>query len=133
MHAAIRPKRLLIISHCPQPLGPTSYPAHLHASSIEASQVMFTWSELKCSDRRGPITGYVVKFYNQTEHTIVNVDGAKSTSFTAYHFQPNTLRQYGLSVAAVNTVGSSDFSPPVWVNTPRRICGWLQDLTISSP
>ena len=74
----------------------------------------------------GSITGYVVKFYNGTEYKAEEVEGELSTSYTAYNLQPNTRRRYGLSVAAVNTFGCGDFSPPVWVNTPPKIFGILE-------
>ena len=87
---------------------PSGWPNLLQISIVNSTANNLTWSEINCSQRNGPITGYTVMIsnssvtynLNSTERYIILNDLVFGTV-------------YNISVAAVNSVGRGPFSDPM--------------------
>ena len=71
------------------------------------------WGKVPCSDQRGPITGYRLKYHNGT--AIANTSGEGSRHYVLTGLTPFT--NYSVQVAAVNDGGTGPYSTPLTVKT----------------
>ena len=87
---------------------PSGWPISLQVSPVNSTANRIVWSEVNCSQRNGPITGYTVMIsntsitynLNSTERYIILNDLVFGTV-------------YNISVAAVNSVGIGPFGNPM--------------------
>ena len=87
----------------------------VNASSVQgSSSIIVSWGEVPCQQRNGEIIGYAVKYsrWRQTQEMIVMVAGQATT----IHYL-ESLTEYSIMVAAVNSNGTGQFSEPVTIVT----------------
>ena len=71
------------------------------------------WGAVPCSDQRGPITGYKLRYSNGT--SIVSTTGEENRERMITGLTPFT--SYSVQVAGVNDGGTGPYSTPLIVET----------------
>uniref|UniRef100_A0A1X7T5G2 Fibronectin type-III domain-containing protein n=1 Tax=Amphimedon queenslandica TaxID=400682 RepID=A0A1X7T5G2_AMPQE len=89
---------------------PSGWPLLIQVLQVNSTANRFTWNEVNCSERNGPITSYTV--------IISNSSITYNLTSTERYIILNDLvfgTEYNISVAAVNSVGRGPFSDPIEV------------------
>ena len=80
--------------------------------SVEATTITVTWDDLPCPLQHGPISGYVIEYTpDGGTPSITGLSGNNQVSGLT------NCTKYKLRIAALNNVGSSDYSLPLSVVT----------------
>ena len=92
---------------------PSAAPSGLNVSAVTSSNITIHWELLPCQDQNGDITGYSVQYGevdSDTSQTVV-VPGGENNQTVISDLVPST--EYWIQVAAVNNVGTGDYSTDV--------------------
>ena len=96
----------------------------MSASSMSTG-ILVTWNTIDCIERNGDITGYSVKFQ---EESGAGENFTASQSFTASGLTPNT--SYTFRVAGVNANGTGPYTELIIINTePIPITTTVESVT----
>ena len=97
--------------------GPGGHPPNLRLVFVTSSSVTFSWDPLPCAEKNGPITGYQYVFYSGIiqQHT-GTLEGENTSLYTAYDLDEYSPHMYAFKVAAVNLVGTGEYSSIVTVS-----------------
>ena len=87
---------------------PTSSPANITFSSVEARYLIVSWDEVLRSGQNGPITGYLLYYTNTTFSDTINITGGENRSYTLTELRPYT--NYTVTVSAYNDAGTGPTS-----------------------
>ena len=93
-----------------------SAPEDLISTSVETRSLSIEWEPVTCSEQRGPITGYRVRYGFGTNTFIVTISGegsnenAELTGLTPY-------TNYFVQVAAVNDAGTGEYTDRAFTRT----------------
>ena len=93
--------------------APTSAPEGLTSTSVESRSLTVQWGTVPCPDQRGPITGYRLRYSNET--SIVYIKGNEQNDSMLTGLTP--LTSYSVQVAAVNAGGTGPYSTALTVET----------------
>ena len=89
-------------------LAPAGAPGGLTSTSVESRSLSIVWGTVPCPHRRGPITGYTLRYSNGT--SIVNTTGEGNRQHVLTGLTPFT--SYSVQVAAINNEGTGPYSDP---------------------
>ena len=114
-----RPNQFLLCCVFLSP-APSGGPASVTAGNVTANSITVQWEEVPCLHRNGEITDYTV--IARTSGEVVQSDDVDDgREATVSGLNPNT--QYSVSVAAVNSAGTSP-ATSIDIETPgERVCG----------
>ena len=87
---------------------PTTSPANIVFSSVEARSFNIAWDEVPCSGQNGPITGYLLYYTNTTFSDTINITGGENRAYTLTELRPYT--NYTVTVSAYNDGGTGPAS-----------------------
>ena len=82
--------------------APTASVSNITFSSVKSVSMIVSWSEVPCSGRNGPITGYYLTYTNITSNTsyTVNITGGNNRMYTLTGLIPYT--NYTVSIIPYN-------------------------------
>ena len=96
--------------------APTGAPGRFTNTLVESRSLTVVWGTVPCSQQRGPITGYTLRYSNGT--SIVNIIGVNNRQYVLTGLTPFT--SYSVQVAAVNDGGTGPFSDSLTVETQQE-------------
>ena len=92
--------------------APTAAPTSVSTSSDSSSSITVQWEMVPCIQRNGDITSYSVRYgiQGQSTWTMSAPGNSSGGSYEITGLQSSTT--YSIQVAAVNSVGSGEYSDP---------------------
>ena len=100
--------------------APTA-PPHIYTSSATSRSVRVFWTQIRCTERNGPITSYTVEFQELGGALIPGV--VVNRTFIASRLIPYT--NYTFRVAGVNDAGTGSFINLISVQTEEESNSYL--------
>ena len=86
--------------------APSASPCNINTSSTTSRSVSVSWTQIRCIERNGPITNYIVEFQEVGGALIPGV--MVNRTFTASGLTPYT--NYTFRIAGVNDNGTGPFT-----------------------
>ena len=102
--------------------APSAAPTSVSVSAVTSSSITVQWGAVDCIHRNGDITGYLVRYgvVGSGSTQTKSVSGVTEATISGLMSSTN----YSIQVAAVNSVGSGDYTDPVIVETRQSECCW---------
>ena len=96
---------------------PSGHPTNITTSDVTSSSITLKWGSIKCIQRNGDITGYLVRYAVEESGITLNasVSGGDTTKATISGL--NAATTYSIEVAAVNSAGIGVYSAEIIVTT----------------
>ena len=94
--------------------APSAAPTSVSVSEVTSSSITVQWGAVPCIHRNGDITGYSVQYGVVGSESIQNIS-VSGANVTISNLAPST--KYIVQVAAMNDVGTGEYSDPVTTNT----------------
>ena len=101
-------------------IEPTCFPTGFHVKSVSKTSAIAHWNPLRQYFATEQIEGYDLSLERIENFSETNtyVKGPHSTSYPLGLLIPAT--EYWLRIAAVNSLGTGPYSPPIVFTTKRR-------------
>ena len=98
---------------------PSTPPPSVSRTNIVPTSFTIFWGQVECIHSSGNITGYVVQYGIHGDETTqtMNINSPDNRTIIISGLTPDT--SYSVEVAAVNSIGTGQFSVPLRVDTPQ--------------
>jgi hypothetical protein len=102
---------------------PSAAPTYVNVTKQTSNSITIQWGPVECVHRNGEITGYLVR-YRQSENgtiLVMNVDGGSVSETSIRSLMSNT--SYKISIVAVNSVGigSISINTSAWTSEEKSL------------
>ena len=100
-------------------VAPSAPPSHVTISKVTGTTITVQWRPVDCIHHNGDITSYLLQYEAQESGT-TQTHTAVGGQATISNLMSSTT--YSIKVAAVNSAGTGEYSPPIMIVTLSSEC-----------